>query len=395
MFVSHTLYVVAETLRITTFSVLVYAATSSPLLSALAFAAGFLPHLPGSMLLGSLADRLPPRGLITGGYLLGAAGALLVALARLPVGVSLLVVALVALPGPVFNGASGRLVAEFLEGDAYVLGRSLNNIAGSAAQLAGLALGGVAVAVLGARRALVAAAGLYLVAALVVRLGLPRMPAPPAPVGDDAVVKASLAGNLRLLRTRAVRRLLLAQWLPSSFTGGAEGLIVAYAGQRHFSAGAYALLMAALPVGMLAGDLVVGRLLAPRTRERLVVPLTALMGLAVLGFVAEPGQNVAALLLVIAGASFAYQLGLQRPFLESLPEELHGQAFGLLGSGIMTLQGVMPVLLGAVAGAAGVATGSAMGLAGALTLVTAVWVRTFHGRHPSTPSTPPAPLAAA
>ncbi|MGW4044872.1 MFS transporter [Streptomyces sp. NPDC004721] len=380
IFVSHTFAVIAETLRITTFSVLVYAATTSPLLSALAFAAGFLPHLPGSMLLGSLADRLPPRGLIAGGYLLGAAGTLLVALLHLPVGVSLLVVALVALPGPVFHGASGRLVAEFLEGDAYVLGRSLNNIAGSAAQLAGLALGGAAVAVLGARQALVLAAGLHLVAAAVVRLGLPRLPAPPA---DGTVVRASLAGNLRLLRTRAVRRLLLAQWLPSSFMGGVEGLIVAYAGQRHFPAGAYALLMAALPVGMLAGDLVVGRLLDPRTRERLVVPLTALMGLAVLGFALEPGEGVATVLLLVAGGTLAYQLGLQRPFLESLPQELHGQAFGLLGSGIMTLQGVAPVVLGAAVGVASMATGTVMGLAGALILATAVWVATFHSRLPA------------
>ncbi|MFE4416213.1 MFS transporter [Streptomyces sp. NPDC056821] len=247
-------------------------------------------------------------------------------------------------------------------------------------QLAGLALGGAAVAVLGARQALVLAAGLHLVAAAVVRLGLPRLPAPPA---DGTVVRASLVGNLRLLRTRAVRRLLLAQWLPSSFMGGAEGLIVAYAGQRHFPAGAYALLMAALPVGMLAGDLMVGRLLAPRTRERLVVPLTALMGLAVLSFALEPGQGVATVLLLVAGGTFAYQLGLQRPFLESLPPELHSQAFGLLGSGIMTLQGVAPVALGAAAGAASMATGTVMGLAGALILATAVWVATFHSRLPA------------
>lgn len=380
MFLSHTLAVVAESLRITTFAVLVYAATASPLLSALAFAAGFLPHLPGSMLLGSLADRLPPRGLIAGGYLLGSAGALAVALLHLPVGVSLLVVALVALPGPVFNGASGRLVAEFLEGDAYVLGRSLNNIASAAAQLVGLALGGAAVALLGARPALVVAAGLHLVAAAVVRLGLPRLAAPPS---DGTVVGASLAGNLRLLRSRPVRRLLLAQWLPPSFTVGAEGLIVAYAGQRHFPAGAYALLMAAVPAGMLTGDLLVGRLLVPRTRERLVVPLAALMGLAVLGFVLEPGEGVATVLLLVAGGTFSYQLGLQRPFLESLPQELHGQAFGLLGSGIMTFQGVAPVALGAAAGVAGMATGTVMGLAGALTLATAAWVATFHGRRPA------------
>ncbi len=111
---------------------LVFSATGSALLSALAFGIGFIPQLFGSLLLGSLADRLPARALITGGYALTCAAALLLALVWMPVAASLGVVALVALATPVFHGASSRLVAQSLEGDAYVLGRSLNNIASSA-----------------------------------------------------------------------------------------------------------------------------------------------------------------------------------------------------------------------------------------------------------------------
>ncbi|MFE7463002.1 MFS transporter [Streptomyces sp. NPDC057499] len=389
LFSTRTVAITADALRITTFTVLVFAATGSPLLSAVAFGTGFVPQLFGSLLLGSLADRLPPRALITGGYALTCAAALLLALVRMPIAASLGVVALVSLATPVFHGASSRLVAQSLEGDAYVLGRSLNNIAGSGAQLFGLALGGAVVAALGPRRALAVSAVLYLGCALAVRVGLPRLQpgesgdTPGGAGGGSGAVRASLHGAGLLLRGRTVRRLMLAQWLPPAFVAGAEGLIVAYAGERGFAPGRYAVLMGCLPVGMLVGDLLVGRLLRPRARERLVVPLIALAGLPLIGFAAEPGVGVSSCLLLLSGLGYAYGLGLQRPFLDALPQDGQGQAFGLLGSGSMTLQGVGPVCLGAVA--AGTGTGGAMALAGGAVALTAGWILTWH------PSTSPDP----
>ena len=340
-------------------------------------------------MLGSLADRLPPRALITGGYALTCAAALLLALVRMPVAASLGVVALVSLATPVFHGASSRLVAQSLEGDAYVLGRSLNNIAASGAQLFGLALGGAIVAALGPRRALAVSAVLYLGCALAIRIRLPRLEPgefgniPGGAGGDSGAVRASLQGAGLLLRGRTVRRLMLAQWLPVALVAGAEGLIVAYAGERHFAPGWYAVLMGCLPVGMLVGDLLVGRLLRPHTRERLVVPLIALMGLPLIGFAAEPGVGVSSCLLLLSGFGFAYGLGLQRPFLDALPQDGQGQAFGLLGSGSMTLQGIGPVCLGAVA--AGFGTGCAIAVAGGAAALTAGWILTW--RPPTSPIT--------
>jgi predicted MFS family arabinose efflux permease len=220
LFLTRTLAVTADSLRITTFSVLVFATTRSALFSALAFGIGFLPQVFGSLLLGSLADRLPPRALIAGGYALECAAALLLALVRMPIAASLGVVALVALATPVFSGASSRLVAQWLKGDAYVLGRSLNNISSSGAQLLGLALGGAAVTVLGPHRALAVSAALYLGCALAVRLRLPLLqPAVSGSTPDRArdeagAVRTSLHGAGLLLRGRTVRRLILAQWLP-------------------------------------------------------------------------------------------------------------------------------------------------------------------------------------
>ncbi|MFC7867993.1 MFS transporter [Streptomyces murinus] len=378
LFTTRTVAITADSLRITTFSVLVFTATGSALFSALAFGISFLPQLFGSLLFGSLADRLPPRALIACGYALECAAAVLLALVRMPIAASLGIVALIALATPLFSGASSRLVARWLEGDAYVLGRSLNNMASSGAQLFGLALGGAAVAVLGAHRALAVSAALYLGCALAVRLRLPRLEpggsdgTSGSARGDGGAVRASLRGASLLLRGRTVRRLMLAQWLPSAFVAGAEGLIVAYAGGRHFAPGWYAVLMGCLPVGMLIGDLLVGRLLRPSVRERLVVPLVVLMGLPLIGFAAEPGVGVSCALLLLTGSGFAYGLGLQRPFLDALPQDGQGQAFGLLGSGNMTLQGVGPACFGSVA--EGIGTGGAIALAGGAAALTAGWV---------------------
>ncbi|MEV7947195.1 MFS transporter [Streptomyces rubiginosohelvolus] len=383
LFSTRAVSITADALRITTFSVLVFSATGSALLSAVAFGIGFIPQLFGSLLLGSLADRLPPRALITGGYALTCFAALLLALVRMPVTASLGVVALVSLATPVFHGASSRLVAQSLEGDAYVLGRSLNNIAGAGAQLFGLALGGAAVAAIGPRRALAVSAVLYLGCALAIRIRLPRLQpgdsggTPGSAGGDGGAVRASLQGAGLLLRGRTVRRLMLAQWLPVALVAGVEGLIVAYAGERRFAPGWYAVLMGCLPVGMLVGDLLVGRLLRPRTRERLVVPLVALTGLPLIGFAAEPGVGVSSCLLLLSGFGYAYGLGLQRLFLDALPQDGQGQAFGLLGSGSMTLQGVGPVCLGTAA-AAGTGTGGAIALAGGAVVLTAGWILTWH-----------------
>lgn len=307
-------------------------------------------------------------------------------------------------PHRCFTARRSRLVAQSLKGDAYVLGRSLSNIASAGAQLFGLALGGAAVAALGPRRALAVSAVLYLGCALAVRLRLPRLRAgetggTPGSTGcdsgadsgaDGGAVRASLRGAGLLLRDRTVRRLMLAQWLPVAFVAGAEGLIVAYAGERRFAPGRYAVLMGCLPVGMLVGDLLVGRFLRPRNRERLVVPLVALAGLPLLGFAAEPGVGVSSCLLLLSGLGYAYGLGLQRPFLDALPEDGQGQAFGLIGSGSMTLQGVGPVCLGAVA-AAGTGTGGAIALAGGAVVLTAGWIRTWHPRTSPAPSPAPSP----
>ncbi|MEV6968462.1 MFS transporter [Hamadaea sp. NPDC051192] len=380
LFVTRSLAITADSLRILALSVLIYTTTSSPLLGALAFGAGFLPQLFGSTLFGSLADRVRPRFVIFLGYAVECVSAVLLATVPLPAWACLVLVAVIATFVPVFGGASARVIAETLTGDAYVLGRALSSMSGSAAQLVGLAGGGAAIAALGSpQHALLVSVVLHAIAAIVIRLRMPNLAAVPAAAGS--VMKHSWQANRTLLGDRAVRRLMFAQWLPPAFSVGAEGLLVAYAAERDFPAGTAGYLLACLPVGMFAGDLVVGRFVAPRTRERLAAPLVLLLGLplALLGF--EVSVAVAAALLFLSGAGFAYTLGLQRSFVDALPEAMRGQAFGMLSSGLMTAQGLGPAVFGAVALATGAT--AAVALAGAAAAGCAVIVSVSRTRPPA------------
>ncbi|WP_238012515.1 MFS transporter [Dactylosporangium sp. AC04546] len=363
LFGARTLAIVADTLRIVALSLLVYAATESPALAALAYGISFLPQLFGSGLLGALADRLPPRRLIALGYLGEAGAAVALALVPMPVWACLVLVAAVACVTPVFHGAANRLIAEVLPGDAYVLGRSLSNLASSLAQLAGLAGAGIAVAALGEREAILCAAAGHLVAALWTRLGLPALS---LPATTGRLITASLRGNVALLKDPAIRRLLLTQWLPPGFVTGAEALVVPYAADRGLPAG---WLLAAVPVGMIIGNLVVGRMVAPATRERLVPVLIAAMGAPLLVFLTNapwPGLVAA---LVVVGGGFAFGLGVQAAFRDALPDGGGGQAFALLSTGLMTAQGLLPALAGLLAEA--LAPGAVIALLGLATLATA------------------------
>ena len=298
-------------------------------------------------------------------------------------------------------------MANRLRGDAYVLGRSVSSVAGAAAQLVGLAAGGLAVAALGPHRALLVSAGCHLIASAAVWTRLPRLDqtaplhqtgalhqtAPlhqtgalhqtarldqTAPLDGAARPPGSAVGQswsttMALLRNRPVRRLLLIQWMPPAFATGAEALVIPYAAQRGYPGATVGLLLGAVPLGMLIADVIVGRLIRPAGRERLVAPLVLLLGAALLALTLPVPLGVALALLFLLGCGFAYSLGVQRSFLESLPVAHRGQAFALLSTGLMTLQGLGPVLCGAIAQYGSIV--AALAVAGLAAVVTAAWWR--------------------
>jgi predicted MFS family arabinose efflux permease len=369
LFLTRSLAIGADTLRMLALSVLVFDRTGSPLLTAVTFGIGFVPQVVGGTLFGALADRLRPRRLIVSGYLLEAVVAAALGLLLLPVGVSLAMVAAIATLMPVFGGASNRLIAEALTGDAYVLGRSVSSVASGGAQLVGLAVGGAAVAAIGPQRALLVTAGCHLVVAVWVRLRLPAYPRPSAVTGS--AIRQSWRVTGTLLRDPDIRPLLLVQWLPPTFLTGAEALVVPYVADRGYPSGVAGLVLACAPVGMVVSNLVLGRLVRPDTRERLVAPVIIALGLPLALLAFPVPVPVIGLVLLVAGATFCYSLGIQRAFLVAVPEQFRGQGFALFTTGLMTLQGVGPVLTGGVAQL--VSPGAAMAFAGAASATVGLW----------------------
>lgn len=357
LFGSFLLRALSTTTEILGLSVLVLASTGSVFWSAVAYGIGFAPQLVGGSLFTSLADRLPARTVLVLSLLVRAVPGLLIGLVHLPVAVMLVLVGVVGAFDPVGTAATGRLTRTLLTGDRFVVGRSVLSAVASVAQVVGLALGGALLLVLSPRDLLLVSGAVLVAGALLARLGLAHHPVVGVERdGGDRVggaVAQTLRGNRRLLADAHVRGLLLAQWVPAWLVTGVEALVVGYVAHRGWSTTGASLLLAAVPVGMLVGDVVVGRGLTPLRREQVAFPLALLVGLALVPWALGIPYGAVVALAVTCGLGFAYQVGLQRRFAEALPEHDQGLGFGLLSSGLMGGQGLGPVAAGALAATLG------------------------------------------
>lgn len=357
LFGSFLLRALSTTTEILGLSVLVLASTGSVFWSAVAYGIGFAPQLVGGSLFTSLADRLPARTVLVLSLLVRAVPGLLIGLVHLPVALMLVLVGVVGAFDPVGTAATGRLTRTLLTGDRFVVGRSVLSAVASVAQVVGLALGGALLLVLSPRDLLLVSGSVLVAGALLARLGLAHHPVVGVERdGGDRVggaVAQTLRGNRRLLADAHVRGLLLAQWVPAWLVTGVEALVVGYVAHRGWSTTGASLLLAAVPVGMLVGDVVVGRGLTPLRREQVAFPLALLVGLALVPWALGIPYGAVVALAVTCGLGFAYQVGLQRRFAEALPEHDQGLGFGLLSSGLMGGQGLGPVAAGALAATLG------------------------------------------
>ncbi|MGW4460931.1 MFS transporter [Micromonospora sp. NPDC004704] len=370
LFAGYTLFLGGETVKMLALSVTVYAWTGSSMLAALAYVAGFLPYALGGTLLLAYADRWPPRAVMVGYDVVRAVVAAVLAAGLLSPTAMLVLVFVTGIPGAVASAARSALLPELLDGDRYVLGRAVFSMAAGGTQVFGFAVGGMLIAGLGPYGALWMTVASCLLSAVLLRLRLAGRPG--RGTAGGYAVRQTWRVNRELLRRPAIRSLLLAQWLPPAIVVGAEGVLVPYAVEIGVPASA-GLLFTAVALGMLAGDLVIGRLVTPERRERLAGPLALLLGAPLLGFVVSPGPVPAAMLLAVSGFGVAYQLGLARRFLEVLPEAYRGQAFGLAVTGTMTLQGLFAAAGGALGEVS--APGLVVGAAGAASLlaVSGLW----------------------
>jgi hypothetical protein len=160
-----------------------------------------------------------------------------------------------------------------------------------------------------------------------------RMTARWSPRAPSDWPRATVAGNAELLAGRRVRGLLLAQWLPVWLVAGAESLIVPGTGSLGQPASAASPLLAAMPAGMVPGDVIIGRACRAAARQRLAFPHAAGMGAPLLALIFRPPLPFAGAALPVSGLGYGYQLRIQQAFPGNLPPRLRGQAFGLIATG--------------------------------------------------------------
>ncbi|WP_030672227.1 MFS transporter [Streptomyces cellulosae] len=347
VFVAHALSLLGVVVSEIALIVLVYGLTGSPLLSALTFALGMLPYLLGGTLLSGVADRYPARRVLVACDLVCAGCAAGMAAPVTPVAALLALRCVIAAVSPVFSGTRTATLADILgEGDLFVLGRSLLRIVSQSAVLVGFGLGGVLLTVVSPRGALVITVCTFLSSALLLRLGTRRRP---ARAGGGSLMRYSLAGARQVLGHRRIRALLLLLWAPPLFVVAPEALAAAYADEIGVGTAGVGLLMCAMPVGTIAGEVYAGAVLTPATRSRVALPLAAGGLLPLLVYPSAPGLGWILAALLVTGLSGAYTLGVDRWFVDAVPEELRGRAMTVHTAGLMTIQGIGMALAGVAA----------------------------------------------
>jgi MFS family permease len=341
---------------------LVLARTGSPALAGLVGAAALAAAVPALVLGGPLIDRWGRRRVAAGADLVGAVAVAALPLLDLTVGLGLVATLVLVAAGAVFDGpgAAAREAARPEVARASGTTTDAVNARGEAAEqfgeIAGPAIAGVGIGVVGALSSLWVAAGLLLVAGLVTWCTQPDQVARRS--GDDVgagprgtpepYLTAVRTGLATVWRDRTLRATALLTAVAMLFFAPLTLIVTTHLEGRGEPDG-LALVTAALGVGALLGALAYGRL-AARLRRRTVLLaglVVAAAGLALMALL-PPTPALAALAFLVGAA-----LGPLGPALAAItqirtPRELRGRVvstqwslsltatpLGVLGAGLL------------------------------------------------------------
>ncbi len=355
-------------------TVLVYQRTNSPLLSALTFAISHFPWLIGGPLLSTLADRLPRHRVLIATDVVRALLLALMAVPGMPLPLLLGLLLLVSLCAPPFESARSALMADVLDGERYALATSLTTVTLQVAQVVGFLVGGALVAV-HPSLALGIDAVTFAVSALWLSARLQRRPAPAPPEAGRSLWRDAAAGLRFIGRTRRMVAIIAVLWVAALFGNAWEGIAAPLASQLGGGSMAIGVLLAANPAGVVIGGLLLGRLVAPGRRERLVVPLVLLSlapllagGIVVaLAGASWPSFTTLLALLFVSGLGSAWLIPLNIAFVQATPAAYRGRAFGVAVSGLYGVQGIGALAAGLAA--EGVAPSGVLALCGGIGMI--------------------------
>jgi predicted MFS family arabinose efflux permease len=375
LFGTYTLSTVGDELARVALTVLVYQRSDSPLLAAFTFALSFLPWAVGGPVLATLADRFPRHRVLIASDVVRAGLVALMAIPGTPLPVLLALLFAVSLCAPPFESARSALMADVLEGERYAVATSLTNVSLQVAQVVGFLAAGALVTALHPSAVLLLDAATFAVSAVWLSVGLQRRPAPQEPSDEPSSVWREAGEGLRLIgRSPRLVAIIGLLWTGTLFANAAEGIAAPLTDDLGEGAVALGVLLAANPLGVTIGGLVVARALGTARSQRLVPALVVLSLAPVLlaGLVAlsaGPGRGAYVLvvgLLFVAGLGASWTIPLNVAFVQAVPPALRGRAFGVAVSGLYGVQGLGALGAGLaterVPAAAVVAAAGAVGL---------------------------------
>jgi predicted MFS family arabinose efflux permease len=162
--------------------------------------------------------------------------------------------------------------------------------------------------------------------------------------GRRRLITETVAGFRLVLRSPVLRSIAAVVFFGAMFVVVPEGLAAAWASELSHAGGDrgfdQAYIMTASPAGAVIGAIVVGRLVSPANRQRLLRPLAVLVPAALVPVFLTHSVAVIGMLSLISSFGAA---GLNAPanglFVQALPAEFRARAFGVMQSGLALFQG--------------------------------------------------------
>ncbi|WP_336203962.1 MFS transporter [Nonomuraea sp. LPB2021202275-12-8] len=347
LFVSRALSTIGDYVARAALVITVFAETGSVALMGFTFALTTLPDLIGGPMLAGLADRFPRRAVMVVADLGRALLLLLMAIPGLPLsGLWALLFVIRLLDSP-FNSAYMSTMAVVLPGKRLVKGAAVTQLVNHVAYTVGYGAGGVIVALTGLSVVLVSNAATFALSGLVILLGMQVRPATARAGSSSSWLGATLVA-IRYITAHPRLRLIMLFPFPIATTLVCATLAPPYTAQVDHGPTAAGLLMAAGPAGIVVG-LWILPLLIPDQRARHVVVLSITSCAPLMLFVAVPGVVVAAALIVISGIALYFWIPLAAEFTQAIPDDMRGQAVGLLTTAMRVTQGTAILIFGLTA----------------------------------------------
>jgi len=349
LWISNVTSVLGDRLAVVALAILVYDRTRSPVLAAIAYAAGYVPWVIGGLLFSPIADRYPRREVMVICDLVRVILVAIMVIPGVPPAVLVVLLFTATMFAPPFEAARAAIVPDIVKGEMYVLGIAVVQTTFRVGIVLGAAAGGVAVAFLGARPALAMDAVTFAVSALAIRYGTKARPAAVRQRRAGGPIVDLRAGFSLVFGDIELRTLVLFGWLVGLYAVP-EGIAAPLAHSLHGGDVLIGLLIASTQAGAVFALPAFSRFVPPARRLRWMGPLAIATCATLVLIVFRPGPIGSMVIFAVSGVFGVYQIAANTAFVARVPDERRSQAFGLANAGVIVGQGLGFVLGGAAAG---------------------------------------------